>query len=155
MAKKGFRHHRLLDVRELLLELKSLALRKSEAKQQEQTEQLHEIQKRKRDHLESNNSSENQNEQPISSGELQVQTWYTEQLNEDLRKQVYEVRVVEQEVQERRGQVEKSAKDKKSIEKLKEYQDREARREEAREEQRHLDEVASRQRTEKGKTGQP
>jgi flagellar FliJ protein len=155
VAKKGFRHHRLLDVRELFLELKSLALRKSEAKQQEQTEQLHEIQTRKKVHLEPNDSSEKQQDQTVSSRELQMHTWYTEQLNEDLREQVYQVRVAKQEVQERRDQVEQSAKDKKSLEKLKEYKDQEARQEETREEQRHLDEIASRQRTEKGKTGKP
>jgi flagellar export protein FliJ len=155
VAKKGFRHHRLLDVRELLLELKSLALRKSEVKQRDQKEQLNKIQKQKKDHLEANGSSTDKRDEPISSRELQMQTWYTEQLNEDLRKQVYEVQVAEQEVQARREQVEKSAKDKKSLEKLKEYQDREARQEETREEQRHLDEIASRQRSEKGRTGRP
>lgn len=153
MAKKGFRHHRLLDVKELLLELKSLALRKSEVKQQEETEQLRAIQTRKKAHLESKRTPEDHEDQPVSSRDLQIQTWYTEQLNEDLREQVHQVRVAEEEVQERRSQVEESAKDKKSLEKLKEFQDREARQEEAREEQRQLDEIASRQRGERGGRG--
>jgi len=86
MAKKGFRHHRLLDVKELLLDLKSLALRKSEVKQKEHTEQLHEIQQRKKDHLKSNDKSAEEQDRSVSSRELQVQAWYTEQYINNITK---------------------------------------------------------------------
>ncbi|UCH09903.1 MAG: flagellar FliJ family protein [Fidelibacterota bacterium] len=151
MAKKGFQHHRLLDVKALILNLKSMALRKSEDQQRSKSARLQEIQGEKQAHLQSDSGfSSDDQDNGLSSRELQVQTWYTEQLNEDLRRQVHEVRVAEEEVRKKRKGVEKSAKEKKSLEKLKEHQNLEALRETEREEQKHLDEIAGRQRSRTG-----
>ena len=151
MAKKGFQHHRLLDIKALILNLKSMALRKSEDHQRSESERLQAIQGEKQAHLQSDPvSSSDDQENGLSSRELQIRTWYTEQLNEDLRRQVHEVRVAEEEVKTKRKSVEKSAKEKKSLEKLKEHQDLEALRETEREEQKQLDEIAGRQRSRTG-----
>jgi flagellar export protein FliJ len=151
VAKKGFKHHRLLDVKALILNLKSMALRKSEGQQRTKSARLQEIQDEKQAHLKTDQDSSSDDQQNgLSSRDLQVQTWYTEQLNEDLRRQVHEVRSAEKEVQTKRKGVEKSAKEKKSLEKLREHQNLEALREAEREEQKQLDEIAGRQRSRTG-----
>lgn len=152
MAKKGFQHKRLLDVKALFLNLKSLALRQSENVRYNRTVGLGRIRDEKLAHLKAGNSSAEGEGPSLSSRDLQIRTWYTEQLNEDLRRQVHEVRMAEQEVQQRRRVVEKSAKEKKTLEKLKEHQDRAARREVEREEQRRLDEIAGHQHSRTGET---
>jgi len=154
VAKKGFQYNRLLDVKALLLNLKSLALRKSEGKQRSQKERLGRIHAQKQAHLKADNPSSDNHEQALSSRDLQISTWYTEQLNEDLRRQVHEVRMADQEVNERRKVVEISAKEKKSLEKLKEHKDQTALKETEREEQKQLDEIAGRQRSRGGRPGQ-
>ncbi|MFB0516430.1 MAG: flagellar export protein FliJ [Candidatus Neomarinimicrobiota bacterium] len=143
MARKGFQHKRLLDVKALILNIKSLALRESEDMHRNRSKRLGEIRAQKRAHLDADNPTGGH--QPVSSRDLQIHTWYTEQLNEDLRRQVHKVRMAEQEVRQRRKVVEKSAKEKRTLEKLKEHQDRAARQETEREEQRQLDEIAGRQ----------
>ena len=150
MAKKGFQYNRLLDVKSIILNLKSLALRKSEGKQRRQKERLGRIHAQKQAHLKADNPSSGNHEQAMSSRDLQIRTWYTEQLNEDLRRQVHEVRMADQEVNERRKVVEISAKEKQSLEKLKEHQDQTALKETEREEQKQLDEIAGRQHSRNG-----
>ena len=155
MAKKGFQYKRLLDIKSLIMNLKSMALRESEGKHRSHDEKLGKIRAQKQDHLKVDNSSSDSREESLSSRDLQVRTWYTEQLNEDLRRQVNEVRMAEQEVQKRRKVVEKSAKEKKSLEKLKEHQDLAALKESERKEQKQLDEIAGRQRSRNGGLKQP
>jgi flagellar export protein FliJ len=152
VAKKGFQHKRLLDVKALFLNLKSLALRQSENVRDNRTVRLGGIRAEKLTHLKAGNSSAEGEGLSLSSRDLQIRTWYTEQLNEDLRRQVHEVRMAEQEVQQRRKVVEKSAKEKQTLEKLKEHQDRAARREVEREEQKRLDEIAGHQHSRTGET---
>ncbi len=147
MAKKGFQHHRLLNVKDLFLNLKALALRKSEDEHSSQARKLSGIRSTKQEHLSTGNPSPAHHDASLSTRDLQIQTWHTEQLNEDLRQQVREVRMVAQEVEQRRKVVEMSAKEKQTLEKLKEHQDREASRELEREEQRRLDEIAGRKRS--------
>lgn len=155
MAKKGFQFNRLLDIKSLIMNLKSLALRESENKHRSQNEKLGKIHAQKQVHLNGDNPSSDNHERALSSRDLQVRTWYTEQLNEDLRRQVHEVRMAEQDVQKRRKVVEKSAREKQSLEKLKEHQDQAALKEIEREEQKQLDEIAGRQRSRTGGHGQP
>ena len=152
MARKGFQHNRLLDVKAMLLNLKAFALRKSEDHQRSESTRLREIRGEKEAHLAKQNPTLDEAGQSISSRELQIRTWYTEQLNEDLREQVHNVQKAEKEVHKRRKVVEQSAKEKKTLEKLKEHQDRESRREISREEQKQLDEIAGRQRLLKGRS---
>ena len=155
MAKKGFRYHRLLDIKSLVLNLKSLALRESEDRHRSHHEQLSRIQEQKQVHLRTDNPSSDEDERALSSRDLQVRTWYTEQLNEDLRQQVHEVRMAELEVKDRRKTVELSAKEKKSLEKLKKHQERAALRDTERKEQKQLDDIASRQRSQVGGSEKP
>ncbi len=155
MAKKGFQYKRLLDVKSLIMNLKSVALRESEGKHRSHDEKLGKIRAQKQAHLKVDNPSSDSREESLSSRDLQVRTWYTEQLNEDLRRQVHQVQKAEQEVQKRRKVVEKSAKEKKSLEKLKEHQDLAALKESERKEQKHLDEIAGRQRSRNGGLKQP
>ncbi len=150
MAKKGFRYKRLLDIKSLIMNLKSVALRESEDKHRSQDKKLGVIRAQKQAHLDVDNPSSDSHEEALSSRDLQVHTWYTEQLNEDLRRQVHEVRMSEQEVQKRRKVVVKSAKEKKSLEKLKEHQDLAALKESERAEQKQLDEIAGRQHSRNG-----
>jgi len=149
VAKKGFQHKRLLDIKALILDLKSLALRESEGIRRNRARHLGELRTEKQVHLKTGNHS-TAGRKSLFSRDLQIHTWYTEQLNEDLRRQIHEVRRAEQEVQERRKVVERSVKDKKSLEKLKEHQDHAARREIERQEQRRLDEIAGHQRSRSG-----
>ncbi|UCD38458.1 MAG: flagellar FliJ family protein [Fidelibacterota bacterium] len=155
MAKKGFQYSRLLDVKALILNLKSLALRDSEDKQRHHDEKLKRIHAQKQAHLKADDPSSDDNEQALSSRDLQVRTWYTEQLNEDLRQQVQEVQMADQEVQQRRKVVEISAKEKQSLEKLKEHQDQAVHKETEKKEQKQLDEIAGRRRSKIGKSRQP
>lgn len=150
MAKKGFRYNRLLDIKSLVLNLKSLALRESEDKHRSHNEKLNRIQEEKQAHLRTDNPSSDEEERALSSRDLQVRTWYTEQLNEDLRQQVNEVRMAELEVKDRRKNVELSAKEKKSLEKLKKHQEQAALRDTEKKEQKQLDDIASRQRSQIG-----
>ncbi len=150
MAKKGFQYKRLLNVKSLIMNLKSMALRESEDKHRSDNEKLGKIRAQKRDHLNVDNPSSDSPEEALSSRDLQVHTWYTEQLNEDLRRQVHEVRVAEQEVQKRRKVVEKSAKEKQSLEKLKEHQDLADHKESERAEQKQMDEIAGRRHSRNG-----
>ncbi|UCH62538.1 MAG: flagellar FliJ family protein [Fidelibacterota bacterium] len=150
MAKKGFQYKRLLDVKSLIMNLKSMALRESEDKHRSHNEKLGKIRAQKQEHLNVDSASSDSQEEAMSSRDLQVHTWYTEQLNEDLRRQVHEVRIAEEEMRERRKVVEKSAKEKQSLEKLKEHQDLATLKESEREEQKQLDEIASRQHSRNG-----
>lgn len=144
MPKQGFRRQRLLDVKSILLNLKSIALRESEDKERGHRKHLASIEEEKKKHL---GNSGNHEEQVMTTRDLQIETWYTEQLNEDLRQQVRQVQLAEEEVQEKRKIVEKSAREKKSLEKLKERQELAASKERARKEQKDLDEIAKRQKT--------
>ena len=155
MAKKGFRYSRLLDIKSLVLNLKSLALRESEDKHRSHRETLSRIQEQKQTHLRVDDPSPDEKERAISTRDLQVRTWYTEQLNEDLRQQVHEVRMAEIEVKDRRKTVELSAKEKKSLEKLKKHQEQAALRDTERKEQKQLDDIASRQRSQIGGPEKP
>ena len=150
-SKKGFKHGRLLDVKSMLLGLKSLALRNSERTRRHQKERLGKTQAWKQEHLKSADDPGAEPSSEVSSRDLQIQTWYTEQLNEDLRHQIHEVREAEQEVENRRKVVEQSSMEKQSLEKLKEHQDREARLGTARDEQREMDEIAGRKRSSQGR----
>ena len=145
-SKKGFQHHRLLSVKALLLNLKSMALRKSEHTHDNQKDVLGSMQARKQAHLKSAKSSADPQTEPNSTSDLQVRTWYTEQLNEDLRRQIHDVRIAEQEVSEQRAGVEQSAREKQSLEKLKEQQDYVASVEAGRVEQKEIDEISGRRR---------
>ena len=143
---KGFQHHRLLNVKSLLLNLKSLVLRDSEHTHRKQIDALGRMQARKQAHLKSAVPSRDQQTEPMSTRDLQVRTWYSEQLNEDLRRQIHEVRIADEEVTEQRAKVEQSAMEKQTLEKLKEQQDYVARAEAGRAEQKEIDEISGRQR---------
>ena len=152
--KRGFRYGRLLNVKGLLLNLKSIALRQKEQSHGRRKEQLSSIQAQKQVHLKVAAPGRDDGNHRLSTRDLQVKTWYTEQLNEDLRRQIHEVRLAENQVEEQRKIVVESARDKKSLEKLKERQDLLARIELGRAEQKDLDELAGRKHSDRSGTGQ-
>lgn len=144
MPSIGFRHQRLLQVRELLLRLKSVDLRQKEGEHFKEQHSLGRLQAQKRGHI--------QGSVPGGSGDVLlrphdflIHTWHTEQLNEDLRRKIAKVQDASQAVRVQRKVVERSSKDKQSLEKLKEYKDERVRVEQERAEQVRLDEIAARQ----------
>ncbi len=152
--KRGFRYGRLLNVKGLLLNLKSIALREKEQSHGIRKEKLSSIQAQKQVHLKVAAPAGDDGNHELSTRDLQVKTWYTEQLNEDLRRQIHEVRLAENQVEEQREIVAESARGKKSLEKLKERQNLLARIELGRAEQKDLDELAGRKHSDRSGTGQ-
>ena len=144
MPRKGFRHQRLLDVKSLLVTLRAVAMHRSEDQHQRERRRLDSKHEEKQDHLSRGSPDAVEGERSVIPQELQINAWYTEQLNEDLRRQILEVQLAESEAREKREQVERSAREKRTLERLREQQNMAARLDEVREEQRDLDEIASR-----------
>ena len=143
MAKKtGFQHQRLLDIKSMALNIKSVALRMSEDKQRHQAGQLAKVQNRKKEHI---SSEPAEGDRILNIRDLQTEAWYTEQLNEDLQEQVKLTSQAKEATSKSRRAVEASSREKRTLEKLKERRDEAARRQLSRDEQKALDEVASRQ----------
>lgn len=150
-----YRHERLLEVKDLMLRLRSINLREREDEHLRQHSQLATTRGEKRRHLEDDQLSTVGDERLLRSHDLQIQTWYTEQLNEDLRQQIHEVGVAEEAVNKQRKVVEKSAQEKQSLEKLKERHLQVANLERERNDQKVLNEMAARQHSRSAGWGQP
>ena len=140
-----YRHERLLEVKDLMLRLKSIRLRDREDEHSKRNGQLSMTRGEKRRHLKEAQPVSAGDEKLLHSHDLQIQAWYTEQLNEDLRREIYDVRVAEEAVHKQRQVVEKSAMEMQSLEKLKERQLQVANLEREREDQKALNEMAARQ----------
>ncbi len=150
-----FRHERLLEVKDLMLRLKSLSLRDREDEHFKRNSQLATTRGEKRRHLKEDQPAAVGSERLLRSHDLQIQAWYTEQLNEDLRREIHDVRVAEEAVHKQRQVVEKSAKEMQSLEKLKERHLQVASLEREREDQKTLNEMAARQHSRTAGWGQP
>ena len=140
-----FRHERLLEVKDLMLRLKSISLRDREDEHLKRNGQLAITRDEKRRHLKVDQPAAVRDVRLLRPQDLQIQAWYTEQLNEDLRREIYDVRVAEEAVHKQRQVVEKSAMEMQSLEKLKERHLQVANLESEREDQKALNEMAARQ----------
>ena len=83
-------------------------------------------------------------EESLRAHDFQVQVWHTQKLNMDLMQQINIVQTSGEEVEERRQVVELAAREKRTLEKLRERHQELARREQEREERIAMDEVAAR-----------
>ncbi len=138
MARSDFRYQRLLDVRELQLQLKAVTLKNSQDQHRDRTLELEDLRSTKQIHL--------QDEIPdviLSARDFQVQVWHTQKLNVDLIHQVSTVHDASVDVEKKRQVVEVAAKEKQTLEKLKEQYQESARLEQARDERKATDDIAA------------
>ena len=138
MARSDFRYQRLLDVRELQLQLKAVTLKDSQDQHRDRTLELEDLRSTKQTHL--------QDEIPdviLSARDFQVQVWHTQKLNADLVHQVSTVHDASVEVEKKRQVVELAAKEKRTLEKLKEQYKESARLEQDRDERKAADDIAA------------
>ena len=150
-----FRHERLLEVKDLMLRLKSINLRDREDEHLKRNGQLATTRGEKHRHLRADRPATIGGERLLLSHDLQIQAWYTEQLNEDLRREIHDVRVAEEAMHKQRQVVENSAKEMQSLEKLKERHLQVASLEREREEQKALNEIAARRHSRTTGWGRP
>ncbi len=144
MARGDFRHQRLLDVRELQLQLKAVALKESQDHQRDRRQELEQLRTVKQTHLRTGALTVFTAGKPLKARDLQVQAWHTQRLNRDLMQQINVVQISGEEVERRRQVAEVSAREKRTLEKLKERHQELARRERELEERKVADEVAAR-----------
>ncbi len=150
-----FRHERLLEVKDLMLRLRSINLREREDEHLKRNSQLATTRSEKHRHLKEDQPAAVGDERLLRTHDMQIQAWYTEQLNEDLRREIHDVRIAEEAVHKQRIVVEKSAREKQSLEKLKERHMQVASLEREREEQKALNEMAARQHSRTAGWGRP
>ena len=143
MASKGFRRQRLLDVKEILLQIEAVALRQREDVHLQDLHGLAHSQQVKKEFLD---TAGDQDRGAIFLGpqELMVRSRYTMQLHADIRQYIFQARQSGDAVEEQRKVVEEASQAKQTLEKLKNHQDGVARLEDDRKDQRALDEVAAR-----------
>ncbi len=144
MARGDFRHQRLLDVRELQLQLKAVALKESQDHHRDRRQELEELRTVKQTHLRTGALTVLTAGKPLMARDLQVLAWHTQRLNMDLMQQINVVQTSREEVEQLRQVAEISAREKRTLEKLKERHQELARRERELEERKMADEVAAR-----------
>ncbi|MCK4578888.1 MAG: hypothetical protein KAU50_08865 [Candidatus Marinimicrobia bacterium] len=140
-----FRHERLLNVRELQLQLKAVDLRNLEDEHRRRQDLLDNLRLVKQTHLKKDEPFLLLEHEGLSSRDLQVLVWYTQQLNAELQAGLSEVRQATDEVARQRTVVEKAVVDKRILEKLKTRHLLRAQLEESHRDQIINDEVAARQ----------
>ena len=144
MARGDFKHQRLLDVRELQLQLKAVALKESQDRQRDRRQELEQLRTTKQTHLQTEALTALIAGKPLMARDFQVQAWHTQRLNTDLMQQINVVQTSSKEVEQLRQVAEVSAREKRTLEKLKERHQELARRERELEERKVADEVAAR-----------
>ena len=140
----GFRYQRLLDVKDILLQQEAVALREMRENRAAQKQLLEGIQQQKSEHLSAGYGPEIKRGEVVLPLHLQTQVWYTQQLNENMQKQIHELQSAAEQAEHQRQAVEEATVEKKSLELLKEKQLEQERLTVAREEQKVFDEIASR-----------
>ncbi|MEE9464908.1 MAG: flagellar FliJ family protein [Candidatus Neomarinimicrobiota bacterium] len=143
MARGDFRHQRLLDVRELQLQLKAVTLKDSQDQHRDRNRELEELRSAKQTHLKIGAPSVLIPDMSLQARDFMVQVWHTQRLNTDLRHQVHSVQVASEEVEKQRKVVEQAAKEKRTLEKLKEQYQKSVRIQQDRDERKATDEVAA------------
>ncbi len=143
MASKGFRRQRLLDVKEILLQIEALALRQREDVHVQNLQSLARTQQIKEEFL-TTASDQERKAAILGPQELMVRSRYTLQLHAEIGHFIYRARQSRDAVELQRKLVEEAAQAKQTLEKLKDHQNSAARLEEDRKDQRALDEVAAR-----------
>ncbi len=141
---EGFRYQRLLNVKEILLQQKAVALRELRENREVQEQVLVGIHDIKTKHLEDGYGAEILQGEIIAPFHLQTQVWYTQQLNDHMQRQAHELQKVMANVEDQRQAVEQSTVEKKSLELLKEKHLERDRLIDARAEQKVFDDMASR-----------
>ena len=143
MAAKGFRRQRLLDVKEILLQIEALALRQREDAHLQDVRGLAHTQQIKEAFL-TTASDQERKAIFLGSQELMVRSRYTMQLHADIEQFILRARQSRDAVDVQRKLVEAAAQAKQTLEKLKDHQNSAAQLEDDRNDQRALDEVAAR-----------
>ena len=143
MAAKGFKRQRLLDVKEILLQIEALALRQREDAHLQDVRGLAHTQQIKEAFL-TTASDQERKAIFLGSQELMVRSRYTMQLHADIEQFILRARQSRDAVDVQRKLVEAATQAKQTLEKLKNHQNSAARLEDDRNDQRALDEVAAR-----------
>ena len=143
MARSDFRYQRLLDVRELQLQLKAVTLKNSQDQHRDRTLELEDLRLTKQTHLQVGVPAVLAPDVILSARDFQVQVWHTQKLNTDLMHQVRSVQDASVEVEKKRQVVELAAREKRTLEKLKEQYHKSARLEQDREERKAADDIAA------------
>ncbi len=143
MANGHFKYQRLLDIRQLLLRIKSLSLIQAQDAERAEQEKFAHIATEKNEHI-SRGGVDTGTSIALHTHDFQMQTWYTQQLNEEAFRQELQIKMAKKTVEKRRLDVEKIAIEKRSFEKLQEYQSERDRLEMNHTELRQNDERASR-----------
>lgn len=143
MARSDFRYQRLLDVRELQLQLKAVTLKNSQDQHRDRTLELEDLRLTKQTHLQVGVPAVLTPDVILSARDFQVQVWHTQKLNTDLMHQVRSVQDASVEVEKKRQVVELAAREKQTLEKLKEKYHKSARLEQDREERKAADDIAT------------
>ena len=143
MAAKGFKRQRLLDVKEILLQIEALALRQREDAHLQDVRGLAHTQQIKEAFL-TTASDQERKAIFLGSQELMVRSRYTLQLHADIEQFILRARQSRDAVDVQRKLVEAATQAKQTLEKLKDHQNSAARLEDDRNDQRALDEVAAR-----------
>lgn len=121
MTNGHFKYQRLLDIKQLLLRIKSLSLIEAQdVEHAEQVKSAH-IAAEKNEHI-LRGGVEIGSSVALHAHDFQMQTWYTQQLNAEVYRQELQIKAAKKTVEMRRLDVEEIAIEKRSFEKLKEYQ---------------------------------
>lgn len=121
MANGHFKYQRLLDIKQLLLRIKSLSLIQAQNAEREEQEKSAIIAAEKNEHF-SRGGVDTGTSAVLHAHDFQMQTWYTQQLNQEAFHQELQIKMAKKTVDKRRLDIEEIAIEKRSFEKLKEYQ---------------------------------
>ena len=143
MATKGFRRQRLLDVRDIMLQVEAVSLKDHEDQHIRERLQLEAAMQTKEEEMDILTDAE-RGATSANPREFLLRTWRTMELNQAIEEKLASSRETAQAVELQRQVVEAASKSKRTLEKLKEHQEEEARTEFDRANQKAMDEVASR-----------
>ena len=143
MVAKGFRRQKILDVRDIMLQVKAVDLKQREdvhIKERLQLEAALLAKEQELDRL----TAEEQGLVAGTARDFMLRAWRTMDLNQAIADKLDSSKETAKAVEEQRRQVEIAAKSKQSLEKLKEHQNAEKRIDLDRQDQKAMDEVAAR-----------
>jgi flagellar export protein FliJ len=143
MATKGFQRQRLLDVKDIMLQLEAVELKDKKDKHLNHRRALAAAEETKVEHI-SGRGGEQFTNRPQGPFNFLINGWYTAQLSEDIQRHGLETQEAAEAVEQQRKIVEEAARAKQTLEKLKEHQNEAARLDRERDDQKALDEVAAR-----------
>lgn len=143
MAVKGFQRQRLLDVRDIMLQVEAVDLKQHEDAHINERLQLEAALLAKEQELEKL-TEEEQGSVVGTARDFLLRAWRTMELNQTIADKLASSKETATAVEEQRRQVEIAAKSKQTLEKLKEHQNAEKRVDLDRQDQKAMDEVAAR-----------